>query len=336
MTKVEAEQLSLTQDEVAKASMPGQALTTQECLRHASKLKDKVIVVTGAGSGFGRLFATTAGSHGAKLVLSDVNEDTVNKVVEEVKEAGGDAIGTQCDVTSWDSQVKMFRLGVDTFGKIDIVVPNAGVTEVHGWFDLKPGPDGEPLPPPKLTYDVNLLGVMYSANIALFHFRKNRSRDKKSIVFIGSMASSFPIPLGPMYSMAKHGVLGLQRSLHLSLSGERVRTNTIGPWFVKTGIMSFDSLIGTSGLPLGQIDKVIEAMILAASDDELEGALIPVDASGAFLIPWSAWMGGTWNYYRAFEQRAGLLAHITGGLRNNLAGGLGTIFNSVKGAVFGR
>ncbi|KAM0788617.1 hypothetical protein ACM66B_001736 [Microbotryomycetes sp. NB124-2] len=336
MPQIEAEQLELAKDELRRASLPGKALTRDDCLKHAAKLKDKVVVVTGAGSGFGRLFATEAGKHGAKLVLSDVNEDTVNKVVEAVKEAGGDAIGTKCDVTSWDSQVKMFRLGADTFGKIDVVVPNAGVTEIHGWFDLKAGADGEPLPPPKLTYDVNLIGVMYTCNIALFHFRQNRSRDKKSIVLIGSMASNFPIPLGPMYSMAKHGVLGLQRSLHLSLSGERVRTNTICPWFVKTGIMSFDSLIGTSGLPLGKIENVIEAMILAASDDELEGAMLPVDASGAFLIPWDAWLGGSWNYYRAFEQRAGLLAHITGGIKNNTYGALGVVLSSVKAKVFGR
>ena len=89
--------------------------------------------------------------------------------------------------------------------------------------------------------------------------------------------------------------------------------------------MSSDSQLGTAGLPLGKIEHVVDVMVLASCDPDLKGATLPVDASGAFLIPWEAGLNGALNYYRAFEQRATLLANITGTLRGTLAGGFGVL-----------
>jgi len=115
-------------------------------------------------------------------------------------------VSAKCDVTSWDDQLALFALGFETFGAIDIVLPNAGVNEI-GRFDqrLEEGAQDAPTRPNLKTVDIDLIAVLYTARIALWYF-SNDTRDEpglRGITFTGSMSTFFGVPMGVMYSVAK-------------------------------------------------------------------------------------------------------------------------------------
>lgn len=250
----------------------GDSLSSQDCLAHVSNFRDKVVLITGASSGFGRATALVAARHGAKLVLGDLNEAGVKKVVEEVKRNGGQAIARSCNVTSFESQRDLFEAGEKEFGWIDIVVPNAGVTEkLHpGFEDSVTDKAGRLQPPNLITLDVNLRGAVFTTHLALHYLRKRPDRTGKALVMIGSMASFFSIPSGPMYSVAKSGILGLMRSEYFTLNASGIRTAMVAPWYTETG-----------ALPL----IVLEALLTRAQESSNRSLDLP---SSVCLCPRSA------------------------------------------------
>ncbi|GAA5821555.1 hypothetical protein JCM11251_000907 [Rhodosporidiobolus azoricus] len=110
--------------------------------------KDRVVLVTGAANGIGKEVVKAAARLGAKVVLGDLSrqEKRLKEVVEEIKAEGGDAICGLCDVTSWEEQNALFKLAFSTYGLIDVVFANAGITSVEPKPDLR-------------TLDINLSGV---------------------------------------------------------------------------------------------------------------------------------------------------------------------------------
>lgn len=164
---------------------------------------------------------------------------------------------------------------------MDVVVPNAGVTEAPGWFEDN-GTD-EPERPNLTTFNVNLLGAMYSVKLAFAHLRRSPSK-RKSIVLVGSMSSFSGIPLAPMYTLSKHAMLGLMRSVYYSAAAEGININIICPWFVETGILTVPTRLAIAGLPLGTVSDVALAMLKAASDPDLNGHILSVDPDGVLDI----------------------------------------------------
>lgn len=177
------------------------ALTNDDCYANAARLKGRTVVITGAGSGFGRATAVEFSKHGANLVLGDVNEANLAATVAQLKTP---AVSRRCDVTSWDDQVALFAAGFDKFGSIDVVLPNAGVSEI-GRFDPRQEGDVTQLTKPNLTtLDIDLTAVLYTTRIALWYFANDKRRDPglRAVVFTGSM-SSFYGSEGVMYGAAK-------------------------------------------------------------------------------------------------------------------------------------
>ncbi|ORY72435.1 hypothetical protein BCR35DRAFT_307723 [Leucosporidium creatinivorum] len=289
---------------VQKQSLPGAHLSTEACLAQAKQLQGKVVVVTGAGGGFGRNYSVLAASHGAKVIASDINLAAVQATVDEIVQAGGQAIATRCDTADWDSQVAMFRLAINTYSVVDVVVANAGVTEIPGWFDEKLGENEEPVKPPMATVDINLLGASYTARLAFYHLKKNPSTGLKSIVLLGSMSSFFGIPMAPMYSMSKHAMIGLFRSLYHSATPAGININIVCPWFCATGILSAPTRIAVAGLPLATVDNVVQGIFKGSSDPSFTGNILGIDAAGVLCIPYDAFIVGEGGYYRAFLNRA--------------------------------
>lgn len=155
-----------------------------------------------------------------------------------------------------------------------------------------------------MTFNVNLIGATYTTRIGLHHLRQNPSKKKKSIVFLGSMASQNAIPGAPMYSIAKHGMLGFFRSLYYIGKAEGINMNIICPWFCETGIIAPLTRMALVGLPLASVDHVVAAMIRSAADDDFNGNTISVDAEGLYSIPFGALSHGIEGYYAEFERRA--------------------------------
>lgn len=93
------------------------------------KLKNKVAIITGAGRGIGKTTAVKFSKEGAKVVVADINENEVNKAVEEINSCNGDAIGMVVDVTNKNKVDEMIEKTLESFGKLDILVNNAGITD---------------------------------------------------------------------------------------------------------------------------------------------------------------------------------------------------------------
>ncbi|GAA6011262.1 hypothetical protein JCM10207_008281 [Rhodosporidiobolus poonsookiae] len=282
-------------------------LALDEALAYGEeRLRDRVVVVTGAGSGFGRAYALKAAQFGAKLVLSDLNEASVTAVVKEIKAAGGEATGIRCNVVSWEEQVKMFRHGVDTYGCIDVVIVNAGIAEGGAnLMDLRAGKDGEPSKPKTLTLDVNVTGAMYSTKLAFFHLTNNKNDTRpKSIVLLGSMASFFGLPAAPVYSTSKHAVLGMFRSLFYDARVHGISINCVNPWFAETNIFGAVPLLLLAGIPLAGHDDVVGAMMAASCKPKTCGSAFVVDFKGILEVPYGVHASGKDGYYGIFAKRA--------------------------------
>ncbi|GAA5950775.1 hypothetical protein JCM8115_004969 [Rhodotorula mucilaginosa] len=282
------------------------ALEVDDALSYGAALKGKVVIVTGAGSGFGRAYARKVGELGAKLVLSDVRKELAQEVAEEITAKGGTATAIACDVADWDAQVRMFRHAVDTFGHIDVVVANAGIGEPESdrFMNLKPGSDGEPTKPALRALGPNLNGVAYTAKLAFFHLDKNPVKEGKALVVLGSMASFFGLPGGPIYCASKHAVLGLVRSLVFDGMAFGINVNIVNPFFVKTNIFGSVTSLLLAGIPLPTIDDVVAAMVAASSKPKTSGSAFVVDFKGVLEVPLAAAAAGPSNYYETFARRA--------------------------------
>ncbi|GAA5835902.1 hypothetical protein JCM9279_002138 [Rhodotorula babjevae] len=279
-------------------------LSVDDALTSGAALRGKVVVVTGAASGFGRAYAIQAAKFGAKLVLSDMKVESVQRVVDEITAAGGQATCVACDVTSWDAQVAMFRHGRNVFGHVDVVVVNAGIGEPDSarFMDMRKGSDGEPMKPTMPTLAVNLTGAAYTAKLAFFHLDENPTKEGKAVVLLGSMASFSGIPGAPAYSMSKHGILGLLRSLYYDALVYGIKINIVNPFFVSTGIIGMVPKLLIAGIPLATIDEVVAAMIAASTKPDSNGSAFVVDFKGILELPAAVYSLD--GYYHVFASRA--------------------------------
>ncbi|GAA5892597.1 hypothetical protein JCM5296_006171 [Sporobolomyces johnsonii] len=305
-------------------------LEADEALGAGPALKGKVVVVTGAASGFGKAYAKQAAAFGAKLVLSDLTLEAVQAVVDEICAEGGEATGIACDVTDWDAQVRFFRHAIDTYGVVDVVAANAGVAtdEKHPLLSDKTDSNGEPAKPRLLTADVNITGALYTVKLAFWHMNRNPAKEGKAVVILGSMASFFGIPGAPLYTMSKHAMLGLMRALYHNALAKGINLTIVNPFFVQTGIFGVGPLIALAGIPLATVDDVVAAMIYATSARDVCGDAFVVDWRGILKVPYDACAGGSEGYYKAFEARAANAIHVRKIVRD--------LLSIISGAIWGR
>ena len=259
----------------------------------ADWLKDRHIIITGGASGFGAGFAREWAAHGASVVIGDINVESGLRVAADIRKKTNNAYVHffRCDVTDWQSQVEFFRHAVmlSPHGGIDVVVANAGVAGMEPLHE--PGNLDAPEPPkPNFSVvDVNLYGVLYTTQLALYWLPKNpRSKPcttdvapaggqrDRCLLLVGSMASLGPIAMNPLYGAAKHGVLGLFRSLRISSFIDGVRCNMICPYFVETGIMPVAGRLLLAGGALGKIEDVVDAATRLTADSRIMGRALMI------------------------------------------------------------
>ena len=192
-----------------------------------SHIADKVVVITGASSGIGESTAKLLARHGAKVVMGARRKDRIDAVVKEISGAGGKAIGFAVDVTKRAELEALIKGAVDSFGRVDVMVNNAGIM---------------PIAPIKLLkveewdrqIDVNIKGVLYGVAAALPQMQKQKSGH------IINVASVFGIkvfaPGGTVYSATKSAVRALTEGLRVELHSENIRCTMISPGAVATEI----------------------------------------------------------------------------------------------------
>ena len=187
----------------------------------------KVALITGAGSGMGRTTACLFADEGAKVAAVDWNAEPVEKVAEEIRGAGNTARAWQCDVSDRQAVNRLVEQVVSEYGGLDILVNNAGISAA--------------VPIEGDAYDeawakvlaVNLTGMTHTIRAALPHLRKSESPRIVNIAStegLGATAGNSP------YTAAKHGVIGLTRSLALEFGKEGITVNCICPGPIRTGM----------------------------------------------------------------------------------------------------
>jgi NAD(P)-dependent dehydrogenase (short-subunit alcohol dehydrogenase family) len=201
----------------------------------SSTLQDKTIVVTGGASGIGAAFARRWAGCGATIIIGDVDTVHGKALIEEIQKETGNAAHQFifCDVTNWQSQVDFFRTAVELspHRRLDQVVANAGVRETGPKFDEPRNLDRDEPPKPEWkAIDVNLMGVLYTSHLSIFWLPRNSSPSldftpDRHLLLIGSVAALAPFAGQIEYSVAKHGVLGLFRSLRATSWKDGIRVN---------------------------------------------------------------------------------------------------------------
>lgn len=194
------------------------------------KLKDKVALITGGGSGLGRQSAQLFASEGAKVSVVDIDADRAEQTVKLVEQQGGEAVAFTADVAKRDQITAAVDATVDAFGKLDIAWANAGVVSRGGVPSVA---GGEFVAFEDLTeadwqevLGVNLSGVVYTAQAAVPHLKANGGG---TLLATSSAASLVAYHSIAMYSATKAGVNGLVRALSLDLGRYGIRVNAIAP-----------------------------------------------------------------------------------------------------------
>lgn len=225
------------------------------------RLKDKVAIVTGAAAGIGEVTARLFAEEGAAVTLCDVAMEPLEKVVASIKEAGGKAIAVKCNVASEDDVKALMAATIEAFGKIDILINNAGITR-----------DGVALRMTEenwdLVMDINLKGTFLCCKHAISKMKRGGK-----IVNTASI-SSLGNPGQANYAASKMGVIGLTTTLALEYARKQLCVNAIAPGAVETPMLMEvndkmrDAMIAKIplGKPLPPIE-IAKASLFLASDD---------------------------------------------------------------------
>ncbi len=191
------------------------------------RLKDKVAVVTGAASGIGREIARTFARAGAKVAIADIDDAGALQTAADIKLEGGEAIAVGMDVAS-EPQVEAGMAAVlDAFGRIDVLVSNAGVQIVAPLEDFE-------FADWKKILAIHLDGAFLCTRAVL---RPMYSQGSGSIIYMGSVHSKEASPFKAPYVTAKHGLVGLAKVVAKEGAKHGVRANVICPGFVRTPLV---------------------------------------------------------------------------------------------------
>ncbi|CAH0118354.1 MULTISPECIES: SDR family NAD(P)-dependent oxidoreductase [unclassified Paenibacillus] len=244
-----------------------------------ARLENKVAIVTGAGSGMGREEALLFAREGAKVVATDIREETVREVVALIQENGGEAAGFSHNVASEDQWAQIVKETIAKYGKVDILVNNAGVsgdaTRMHEitletWNKIM---------------DINLTGTFLGMKYVIPHMLANKGG---SIVNISSIAGLTGGSGAGPYTASKGAVRLLTKAAAVDYAKDNIRVNSVHPGYIETpmttGLFADERMmqwfLSQTPLPrLGKAIDVAEGVLFLASDASsfITGIELPVD-----------------------------------------------------------
>jgi len=259
------------------------------------RLDDRVAIVTGAGRGIGRATALRFAEEGAAVVVSDLDAEPAQEVVEEIRKNGGQAISFTSDVTDMDSAQGLTKAAVDEFGTLDIVVNNAGITRDKMFHNM--GPDLF-----DFVVKVNLYGAFNVTHAAMPYMREAAKKEKaetgqpaynRKITFTSSIAALAGNAGQANYTAAKGGLIALTRTLARELGPFWINVNAVAPGFVETRMTAAKGAGDDLGIPeeqrqmalmmialgrYGQPEDIANVHLFLCSSDSdfVSGVTIPV------------------------------------------------------------
>ncbi|NLU81657.1 mycofactocin-coupled SDR family oxidoreductase [Rhodococcus sp. HNM0569] len=260
------------------------------------RFENKVAFVTGAARGQGRSAAVKFAQEGADIVALDIcedfastayqgaTEDDLAETVALVEKTGRSIVAQRADVRDFDAVSAVVTAGLERFGRLDIVLANAGICSAGLSWEIG-------LEQWRETIDVNLTGVFHTAKATVPHLIEQG--EGGSIVFTSSVSGIKGTPFTSHYAATKHGIVGLAKSMANELGEHRIRVNTVHPAGVATGMQMVDMLpllekyaatlapVYMNALPYGIIeaDEVADVVAWVCSDEAkyITGAQIPID-----------------------------------------------------------
>ncbi len=192
------------------------------------KMEGKVCIITGAAGGIGYGMAKRYVEEGAKVAIADIKADAAEKAATDLTSMGpGEAIGIAMDVTSEEAVNAGVKAVINKWGRIDVLISNAGVQIVHRIEDF-------PFDAWKKMLAIHLDGAFLTTKACMPIMKAQKSG---SIIYMGSVHSKEASPLKSAYVTAKHGLLGLARVVAKEGGKFGVRSNVICPGFVKTPLV---------------------------------------------------------------------------------------------------
>ena len=253
-------------------------------------VKDKVVVVTGAGGGIGRDFALAMAGHGAKVVVNDIGASVsgegrdvgpAQKVVEEIRSRGGTAVASTDSVAEWEAANRIVKTALDAFGRIDVVVNNAGILRDRFFFNMS-------VEEWSAVIAVHLNGSFFVSRAAAPYFKSQGSGRYINMTSTSGLVGN----LGQAnYSAAKLGIVGLSKSMALDMAKFNVTSNCIAPfaWSRMIGTIPAetpDQKARVEKLKRMETAKIAPLAVYLASDraQDVTGQVFGVRANEIYLF----------------------------------------------------
>ena len=200
--------------------------------------QDKVVLVTGGSSGLGRVIAEAYGKAGAKVVIAALEADAVEQTAGEMQAAGIDALGVHADITRQEDVDRLFRQALDRFGRLDVLVNNAGRSMRGKLLDTTPEQFRE-------LMELNLIATVRCTRAAVPHLLHRRGH----VVNIGSLAAKSAARWVGAYPATKHAVAAFSQQLRMELGGEGLHVLLVCPGPVERKDDRLYPLEGLEDLP---------------------------------------------------------------------------------------
>jgi len=244
-------------------------------------LKNKVAIITGARRGMGRAHALALAKAGAKVVVADISIEDCAKVVEEIKNQGGEATAVKCDVTQKREIEEMVQLAVKKYGGLDILVNNAGIVEFKPFLDLTESDWDR-------TININLKGYFLCSQTAAKVMAEQKSGVIVNIASVGMGQVGKGFPYIVHYCASKGGIVAMTEALAVELAPYNIRVNAVAPGAIDTPMAESTKtdpkvLEGTlSQIPMhrmGKPEEVANLVLFLASDESsyMTGSTVVID-----------------------------------------------------------
>jgi 3-hydroxybutyrate dehydrogenase len=225
----------------------------------SNKLQDKIAIVTGAASGIGKEIAIVYAKEGAKVVIADMNMAAAQATADELKATGASAMAVAMDVTDEGQVNAAVAAVVAAWGGVDVLVSNAGIQIVHPVEDF-------PFADWKKMLAIHLDGAFLTTKACLPHMYA--SGRGGSIIYMGSVHSKEASMLKAPYVTAKHGLIGLAKTVAKEGAKHKVRANVICPGFVRTPLVDKQIPEQAAALGMSEADVIKNVMLKETVDGE--------------------------------------------------------------------